>query len=360
MKILILANNDVGLYQFRKELVEELLKEHEVAISLPYGEWVEPFKEMGCVFVDTPIDRRGVNPKTDARLLRRYISLIGRMRPDLVITYTVKPNIYGGIACRLRKTPYAVNITGLGTAFQKQGMLKMLVSAMYKAGLKKARSVFFENAENRAFFMKEGIVKEERAFLLHGAGISLSRYPLAEYPKDNGITRFLFMGRIMQEKGVDELFLAMKKLIADGLACSLDVLGGCEEDYEQLLRQYEREGWLHYHGYQKDVRPFIADAHCFVLPSWHEGMANTNLECAASGRPVITSDIAGCREAVIDGASGFLCRSRDDKSLYEAMKRFIGLSVEEREKMGLAGRGHMEEVFDKRKVVARTMELLFG
>lgn len=356
MKILILANYDVGLYQFRRELIEELLKENDVYISLPYGELVEPLKEMGCVFIDTLVDRRGINPVKDLGLLKRYMSLLNRVKPDLVITYTIKPNVYGGFACRLKNIHYAVNITGLGTAFQKQGMLRKLVTFMYKVGLKKAKVVFFENEENQQIFIEDKIIKKEKTCLLNGAGVNLKHYQVVEYPEDNECTRFLFVGRVMQEKGVDELFEAMKKLREEGFICTLDVLGGYEENYAEIIKQYESEGWLNYHGYQKDVRSFIEKAHCFVLPSWHEGMANTNLECAAMGRPVITSNIHGCKEAVIDGVSGFLCERKDVGSLYEAMSKFIKLTYEERKAFGEAGRGHMEDVFDKRKVVERTIK----
>ena len=167
------------------------------------------------------------------------------------------------------------------------------------------------------------------------------------------------MGRVMKEKGVDELFSAMKNLIADDKKCSLDVLGSFEEKYEDQIKQYEKAGWLRFHGYQTDVRPFIADSHCFVLPSYHEGMANTNLESAATGRPVITTNISGCKEAVVDGESGFLCEVRNADDLYKKMKQFIALSQDKREQMGKAGRKHMEDVFDKKKVVEETVKQIY-
>ena len=358
MKILILANFDVGLYQFRKELIAELLKLHHVYIALPYGKLVEPLKEMGCEFIDTPLNRCGINPREDLSLFNRYRKLLKKLQPDLVITYTIKPNVYGGFACRMLKIPYAVNITGLGTAFQKEGLLRRLVIRMYKIGCRKARVVFFENAENRQIFVDEKIVREDQTCLLHGAGVNLERFQAQEYPAGSEETRFLFVGRVMKEKGIDELFAAMKKLVADGYHCSLDVLGGYEEDYKTVIDQYEAEGWLHYHGYQTDVRPFIAACHCFVLPSWHEGMANTNLECAASARPVITSNIHGCLEAVEDGVTGFLCERKNADDLYRVMKRFSQLPAGQRRAMGLAGRKRMEEIFDKKKVVEETIHRL--
>lgn len=367
MRILILANNDVGLYKFRKELIEELLhpgsivgdrqaEETEVYISLPNGEFVQPLEQMGCHFIETPIDRRGINPGTDLKLFRQYQKILKEVRPDKVVTYTIKPNIYGGIACRLQKIPYYVNITGLGTAFQRKGLLQALVTRMYRFALKDAGAVFFENAENKRVFEQKRIVKTDKCVLLNGAGVNITEYSCAPYPKDTGITNFLFVGRVMKEKGIDELLAAMEHLVSDQEAVHLNVVGPCEEDYVALMKEKEQEGWLSYHGYQNDVKPFIRESHCFVLPSWHEGMANTNLECAAMGRPVITSDIAGCREAVLDGKSGYLVQSKNVRDLYQTMKKFIRLSHTERESMGLVGRKHMEEWFDKRGVVRATLQ----
>ena len=354
MKILILANYDVGLYQFRRELIASLLKEHKVVLSLPDGDLVRPLEEMGCRFEDTPLDRRGINPVTDLKLFFRYIGLLRKEKPDLVIGYTIKPNIYGGLACRLLGIPYAGNITGLGTAFQKEGLLRALVTFLYKIALKKAKVLFFENSGNLDLFVRERIVDGEKCCLLSGAGVNLEHYAYTPYPPEEPV-RFLFVGRVMKEKGIEELFCAMERLHSEGANCTLDVLGGFEEDYKEIIAQHEASGWLRYHGYVTDVRPYIADCHCFVLPSYHEGMANTNLECAAMGRPLITSDIPGCREAVIPLESGLLCQAQDADSLYDAMKQFLNLPHAAREQMGTAGRGHMEAVFDKNRVVKETM-----
>lgn len=360
MKVLILANFDVGLYQFRKELLEELIKrEYEVYVSVPNGDLIDKIKDIGCKVILTDVDRRGVNPIRDFALIRKYNSLIKEVKPDLVITYTIKPNVYGGLVCRMKKTPYAVNITGLGTAFQKRGALRSFVKLLYKTGLKKARVIFFENEENRQIFIKEKIIKEEKTCLLNGAGVNVEKYYLSGYPDDNSVTKFLFMGRVMKEKGVDELFKAMRRLHLEKVTCELIMLGGYEEDYKSIIDKYSQEGWLKYFGYQEDVKPFIEQSHCFVLPSWHEGMANTNLECASMGRPVITSNIHGCLEAVEDGVSGFLCEKQNADDLYKVMKKFIALSYEERKAMGTAGRKRMEEIFDKKDIVEKTISRLF-
>lgn len=358
-KILILANYDVGLYRFRKELISELIhRNYEVSISLPEGDLIKNLKDLGCKYYETEVDRRGLNPLIDLKLIKRYFQIIKECKPSLIITYTIKPNIYGGLACRLLKVPYAVNITGLGTAFQKEGLLKKFVVFLYKLACKKAKVLFFENEENRQIFLKEKIVREEQTCLLMGAGVNIEEYQYTEYPGKNTPTRFLFIGRVMKEKGVDELFEAAKRIKKEYPEVKFDIVGPFEDDYGKVIAELDSEGVICYHGFQNDVKPFIAQSHCFVLPSWHEGMANTNLESAAMGRPLITSRIHGCMEAVIEGMSGFLCEKQNVESLYEAMKNFVELSHEERENMGRAGRRHMKDVFDKKKVVEKTVERL--
>ncbi len=355
MRVLILANMDIGLYKFRKELIEELLNQgHEVYISLPDGDLVRPFEKMGCGFIDTPLDRRGINPKTDFRLFQNYRKMVKKVNPDLVITYTIKPNIYGGIAARMAGKQYAVNITGLGTAFENAGMIRTVVINLYRFALKKAKVIFFENSSNRDELLSFGCCDKEKTVVLNGAGVNTETYAYLPYP-NNDVVKFLFVGRVMKEKGIDELFSAMKRLIGEGENCFLDVVGPFEEDYKGKLEEYEKAGWLKYHGYQENVIPFIAACDCFVLPSYHEGMANTNLECASSGRPIITSNIPGCKEAVTEG-SGLLCEPKNAESLYEAMKKMI--QADNRKEMGKVGRKHMEDVFDKKKVVAETMKHL--
>lgn len=357
MKFLIFSNDSTGITDFRMELLSELLRKGEVVVATPNNGTVNEIIDLGVNVVEMHVDRRGINPIKDLILVCNMFKILMNEKPDFVITYTIKPNIYGGIACRIVRIPYAVNITGLGSAFQGTGMLRNMAAMLYKVGCKKAKVVFFENSENRQIFIDESIIKEAQAYLLDGAGVNLDHYQVTEYPTDDKI-RFLFIGRVMKEKGIDELFKAMRMLNMDGMSCSLDVLGGFDEDYNEKIRECEFEGWMTYHGYQNDVRPFIANCHCFVLPSWHEGMANTNLECAASGRPVITSNIHGCLEAVEDGVTGYLCEKQNANDLYRVMRKFVKLSYEKRKAMGLAGRKRMENIFDKKKVVRETLKAI--
>jgi galacturonosyltransferase len=359
MKIALIANSSSGLYNFRRDLILRMKSDdNEVTAITPLENRVEQLRGLGIRLIETDVDRRGLNPFHDLSLFLQYLRILKIEKPDQVVTYTIKPNIYGGIACRLRGIPYAANITGLGTAFENKGILRRIATILNKVALKRAKCVFFENSESLNLFVEERIIRIDQAVLLNGAGVNLDHFSYKPYPEDDSI-HFLFMGRVMKEKGVDELFSAMRRLRSEGHNCLLDLLGSFEEKYDSQIKQYEKEGWLNYYGYQSDVRPFIANAHCFVLPSYHEGMANTNLESAATGRPVITSNIPGCKEAVIDEWSGFLCKVKDADDLYDKMRKFLSMTHSEREQMGKAGRKHMENAFDKERVVDMTVNHLY-
>ena len=360
MKILILANSDLGLYKFRKELIEKLLSlDNEVYISLPYGNLVDPLISLGCHFINTPVDRRGINPITDMKLFFTYRNIISKVNPDIIISYTIKPNIYGGYASRIAHKEYVVNITGLGTAFENVGLLRTLVVSLYKIALKSVKVVFFENSYNRDLMIRLKCCKKDKTIVLNGAGVNTDYYSYQPYPNNN-IFKFLFVGRVMKEKGIDELLKATKSLVSDGISCFLDIVGPCEEDYLDVLMKYEKEGWMKYHGYQEDVKPFIYSCDCFVLPSYHEGMANTNLECSSSGRPIITTNIPGCKEAVVDGESGYLCEPESFESLYEAMKKIVLTNSVERTNMGIRARKLMIDNFEKRIIVDETLRHIFA
>ena len=353
-KALVLANNSDGLFRFRHELLQELKNKYDIIASTPFDNFIPELETICDKVIQTEFDRRSVNPAKDFRLLKAYAQIIDEVKPDLVITYTIKPNIYGGLVSRFKKVPYAVNITGLGTAFENDGIIQKIVVLLYKIAMKKAKIIFFENSGDRTIFVNKTKIPLDKTHVLYGAGVNTQLYAYQPYPSNDRV-RFLFIGRVMKEKGIEELIEASKRLIHEGFQCHIDIVGPCEEDYKAQLEECEKTGWLKYHGFQSDVKPYIRDCDCFVLPSYHEGMANTNLECASSGRPIITSNIPGCKEAVVDG-SGLLCEPKNNESLFEAMKAMIEKTREERERMGQIGRKHMEDVFDKKKVVAETMK----
>ena len=357
-RILILANHSGGLYDFRKDLIAELKKHANVTVAVPHNDRWEELHKLADRVIELPVDRRGRNPLHDSNLFQQYRAMLKEVKPDLVLTYTIKPNIYGGLACRMAHIPYAVNITGLGSAIENGGWLKRFVLMLYKLALKGAKVVFFENTGNRDTLVAAGVVPKGRDVVLHGAGVNLEDYPCQPYPQE-GSVRFLFVGRVMHEKGVDELFAAAKRMKQQyGEQVEFHIVGSFEEAYKPVMDKLEQAGVVKYHGYQSDMKSFYAMADCVVLPSYHEGMSNVLLEAAASGQPLITSDIPGCREAVENDGSGYLCPARDADALYEAMRRFAALPVEQRSQMGCCGRRRMEQQFNKTAVVAETIKHL--
>lgn len=355
MKILIISNSSVGLVKFRKELILKLKEKHELYIATKLEECALELKELSDNLIEVEMDRRGTNLRLEWKLFCQYDKIIKRVNPDMVITYTIKPNIYAGILARFKKIPYAVNITGLGSTFQEKGLFMKGIIKLYRIALKKARVVFFENKGNARIFLEHRITDKEHKCVLNGAGVDLQDFCFHAYPEE-GRDGFLFMGRIMKEKGVEELFCAMEKLHSLYPTAVLNLLGEYEENYERKVKQLSEQGIVNYIGWVSDVKPYIENCFCTVLPSWHEGMSNTLLECAAMGRPVITSDIPGCREAVVIGESGFLAKAKDSESLFLAMKAFYELPYSDKVSMAEAARRHMEEKFDKTEVVEKTIK----
>ena len=249
---------------------------------------------------------------------------------------------------------------GLGTAFEKP-VLSNVVSVMYRSALQKARTVFFENEENAQFFLHKNIISARQMKVLPGAGINLDEYPYVPM-QDDGVCSFLFVGRIMKEKGVDEFFSAAKTIKAEfGEKVAFDVVGFYEDAYKETVDHLVADRVINFHGFQTDVHPFYEAADCVVLPSYHEGMSNVLLEGAAMGRALITSDIPGCREAVEDGVSGYLCPVQDAEALTNFFREFANKTQSEQEQMGCCGRALIEREFDKHIVVAQTIDgLMFS
>ena len=355
MRIVILTNADIGLYKFRKELVEQLCKEHEVYIVLPNGEFIEPLKRLGCKFIQFEFNRRGTNPLADFMQIARYIKLLKELKPDIALTYTIKPNVYGGVACRMTRVPYIANVTGLGTTIENGGFLGFMSTFLYKVGLKNAACVFFQNKDNQNLFINRRIVKGKTR-LIPGSGVNLHVHCVEPYPDDNEGIRFLFVGRIMKDKGVGELLEAIHQIHRENPEVTLDIVGWCDEDYSEALKKAEQEGSIHYHGLQSEVHPFYARCHCAVLPSYHEGTANVMLEASSTGRPVITTRVPGCQETFTEGVTGFGCEARSTESLIEAMEEFLSISQEKRIEMGLAARRKMENEYDRNIVLQAYQE----
>ena len=352
MKVLILANNSVGLYKFRKELLEALqANKHEVFISLPNGDFIEEMQQMGCRFIETEISRHGTNPFTDFALTKNYCSIIKSVKPDIVFTYTIKPNVYGGIACQLCKVPYVANVTGLGTAVENGGILQKITLALYRTSLRKAKRVFFQNQANQDFMLKHKVVKGAYS-LLPGSGVNLERFAPLSYPDDADGIHFAFISRIMREKGIEQYLDAADVIKKRHQKTVFHICGICEKEYQGKLDEFIANKTVVYHGMVRDVREVLKDVHCTIHPSFYpEGISNVLLESSACARPIITTDRSGCREVVDDCVNGFVVKQCDSKDLIDKIEKFIALPHEQKIQMGLAARTKVEQEFDRRIVV---------
>lgn len=357
-RVLFLVNHDVVIYNFRLELVEALLQQkHEVYISCPYGDRINDLTKLGAKHFDITIDRHGMNPLKDLKLIKQYKKLIKSIKPDIVFSYTIKPNIYGAIAARKYHVPFVANITGLGTAVENGGIKQKICIFLYKIAFKKVRKVFFQNTANQQFFIDHKIALGKHD-LLPGSGVNLERFKPLPYP-DQSIIRFVYIGRIMKEKGVD-YYLEAARYIKDKYPnTEFHVCGFTEKEYQGKLQEYIDKGLIIYHGMVKDVREIHKITHCLVFPSYYpEGISNVLLEAAACARPIITTDRAGCKETVDNEISGIIVPTHNQKSLNEALIKFIEMNYEDKRKMGLIGRAKVEKEFNRQIVVKKYLEAL--
>lgn len=361
MKILFLEPHEGTFYLFHQELAQKLITlGHEVCVSAPDGDFTQNIKDLGCIKFNAPVKRRSINPLSDLKLLIYYIKLIKNLKPNVILTFTIKPCVYGGLAAQFTHTPYIADITGLGTAIENKGVLRFIALSLYKLGLRKAAKIFFENSRDQKFFIAHKIAAQDKTRLTSGAGVNLNKFKLEDYPDSSQNIKFLFVGRIMKDKGVNELLEAFNNINNKNQPCGvehknlyLDIVGGCEEN-EYLLKleqAHQANKNIIYHGEQQDMQKFYKESHCVILPTYHEGMANALQEASATGRPVIASNIPGCQETFDDNITGFACEPKDAQSLTQAINKFINLNHQERREMGLRAREKMQREFDKEIVV---------
>lgn len=350
-KIVILSNHHAYTYNLRKEVIQKLIDENYIVyIVLPYGEKVDLLKEMGCKFIDLPLDKRGMNPLRDASLMYNYYKIIRRIKPKAVLTYTIKPNLYGGIVCRLLAIPQIANVTGLGTAIQNESILQKILLKVYKIAFKKTYCIFFQNQENQEYFKKQGIGLNEHR-ILPGSGVNLYDYIYQEYTKTDDKIKFLYIGRLMKDKGIEEYLEAAQNLTKRYSNVEFRILGNFEEDKYKNIIESNTNDQIKYLGISNNVKNEIKEVDCIVQPSYHEGMSNVLLEGAAMGKPLIASNISGCKEVIDDGVNGFLFQVRSSKDLVKRLIQFVELKDETRRMMGVNSRKKVEKEFDRNIVV---------
>ena len=357
LDIVITDNTTRSIWNFRRSLVEYLIeKGHRVTIFAPRGENVGELQTLGCTIVGLEMSPNTINVIENYKCYCKFKSFFRNKKPDIVLGYTIKNNIFGALAARRSNITFIPNITGLGTMFLSGKLTKITAQILYRYAFKKLDIVFFQNIDDRNLFVDLKIVKPGQSVLVPGSGVDLRHFDTAPYPKKNVAIRFLLIARLLRDKGVMEYVEAARKLRREGSDARFQLLGAAGEKNRsaidrETVAKWEAEGVIEYLGVTSDVRPYIAAANCVVLPSYREGAPRTLIEAASMGRPIIATDVPGCRSVIDADVSGYLCASRSSDSLASAIQKFSELPIELQEGMGRAGRAKMIREFDERFVL---------
>lgn len=364
-RIMIALNTAWNLVNFRGSLIRALVAEgYEVVAVAPMDEYAERLTELGCRFVALPMDNKGTHPGRDLLLFLRFIKLLCLERPNVYLGYTVKPNIYGSLAAHTLGIMVINNVAGLGAVFIHDSWLTKLVRLLYKIALSRSNHVFFQNDEDMRQFVEQGLVAKDKVSRLPGSGIDLSTFGYAPMlPSENRSFRFLLVARLLWDKGVGEYVEAARMVRQKYPTAKFQLLGFLDVKNPTAVSSAQMDRWVdegvvEYLGVADDVKPYLAAADCVVLPSYREGVPRSLLEAAAIGRPIVTTDAVGCRDAVEDGVNGLLCRVGDAGDLADKLLRMIEMSPEECVLMGLAGRRKMEREFDEKIVIDRYLRVI--
>lgn len=363
----IVANTAFNIYNFRLGLIKALQQEgHHVVAIAPTDTYSELLKENQIEFIEVNnLARKGTNPLNDFKLMNEFRRIYKQQQLDVVLQYTIKPNIYGTLAARLTNTKSICTVTGLGYTFLNDSIASKVAHRLYRLAFSFADKVLFQNTDDLEIFVTNKLVSRQKTHIVPGSGIDTKRFnPDFCTPKtDDGITRFLMIGRLLKDKGVYEYAEAAKQVLSDNQNVEFHLLGDIDNDNPSAIKKEELDAWIkegiiHYHGYAKDTRPYICQADCVVLPSYREGMPRVILEGMAMGKPCITSDASGCKDAIVHGESGFICRTADAQSLAQSLRTFLVLDKTYKNQIGINARKRAESVFSQQAVSMIYVKLL--
>lgn len=352
--VLFLANKDNVLYNFRSEVILRIKDlGYEVVLCCPYGKKIDFFTKRGCKFIHIDIDRRGTSLVKDIHLISRYNRIFKKIKPDIVLTYTSKPSIYGGFLCGIMNIPCIINNAGL---MEVSGPFEIFMKFLYKLGFSKASCIMYQNNRERDYVNK--IVGNKVHFRdIPGSGVNLSHFSYKEYPCNDDLIIFNYVARIVKFKGIDELIECAKIIKQKYNNVHFVIFGDFDDEhYRVKIKELEKKGILEYGGVQVDMKPFIAAAHAAIHPSYYEGMTNVVLEHSSMGRPCIGSNIPGVKEGIDDGKTGFLFEPKNVGSMVEAVEKFLSLTHDEKSCMGIQARLKMEREFSRDIVIDAYLE----
>jgi len=364
MKIGIVLNTSWNVYNFRMGLIKALQENgHEIVVIAPEDEYTPKLIDAGCSFQKVKMDSRGANPVKDMALIFELYRIYKNVNPDVVLHYTIKPNIYGTIAAYLRKIPAINNVCGLGTVFLQKSIVSKVASLMYKMSFRLPKKVLFQNENDQRLFVSNKLVKKEITDLVPGSGINLNAFkPQASKTKNKKFT-FLLVSRLIHDKGVIEYIDAIKALKKEGVKAQFQILGATDVKHkrgisESIVREWIDTNTIEYLGKTDDVKTFINSADCVVLPSYREGTPRTLLEAASSEKPIVATDVPGCNSVVEHNYNGLLCKIKDSNDLASKMREMIFMSEDRRVMFGKNGRKKVEQEFDEKLVIDKYLEAI--
>jgi glycosyltransferase involved in cell wall biosynthesis len=362
-KILITINTSWNIFNFRVGLLKALQKEgYKIVCVAPLDEYSKKLEELGFEYHDIKINNKGTNPLEDIKLVHDYYKLYKKINPDVILQYTIKPNIYGSIAARLLGKKVISNISGLGTVFLNDNLSSKIARWLYKVSLVKNK-VFFQNIEDKNLFITNGLVKESQTDLLPGSGINTSIYKPSEPTVQNDSPVFMMIARLVRDKGILEYIKAIKEVKKTHPNIEFKLLGSLYPNNPTAISQAELDSWIEedliqYLGHSDDVKSEIKKVDCIVLPSYREGLSRVLLEAASLAKPIITTDVPGCKDVVDDSINGFLCEVKSSSSLADTIEKMIKLSSEDRKAMGQKGREKIIAEFDEQIVIDKYLDAI--
>ena len=363
MRIAIVLNTSWNIYNFRMNFVRALIADgHEVHTIAPHDQYTHYLTEAGCVHHDLKMDSRGANPIKDFLLVFELLSAYRRVKPDVILHYTIKPNVYGTLAAAILRIPSINNVCGLGTIFLKKNLVSSIAIALYRLAFRFPKKVFFQNPDDRTLFINKKLIDSSLTELVPGSGIDLSRFVPSSFKRNETFT-FLLVSRLISDKGVHEFIDAIRQLKATGIDARFQILGAKDPEHKRgiklkVIDEWINSGTVEYLGTAKDVRPFIQQADCIVLPSYREGTPRTLLEAASIAKPIITTDVPGCHQVVTDRHNGLLCKLKDSTDLAHKMRAMANFDDATLESMGLNGRKKAELEFDETIVINKYLSAI--
>lgn len=366
MRIVFSSNISWSIYNFRLGLLKSLKEDGlEIYTVASYDEYSKKLLDLGFQFENLKINNNSTNPIEDLKLIFQYFKLYKRIKPDIICHNAIKPNIYGTIAAGFLGIPVVNNISGLGTLFIKESLSTKIAKLLYKFSQKKATKIFFQNKDDLNLFIKNNLINEKKCRVIPGSGVNTDKFKIKKFSEKKTIFNFLFVGRLIYDKGIREYIESARILKSKKYSINCKVLGPFYKSNstsvsENELNEWIKEGIIEYLGETNNVYEEMIKIDCLVLPSYREGLSKVLIEASSAGIPIVTTNVPGCKDVVIDNKTGFLCEVKNSPDLALKMEKMLNLKKEELKEMGIRSRERAVNVFDEKIIIKHYKEAIYS